>query len=153
MITLIAIGNTYMGDDGIGVVIVEAIKDKLPADIDVQFWATKDALSVASELLEIDTPIVIVDCADMGIKGGDFRCFTQSECLLTQHHAIVSTHGFAFADALALAEALGFKQPLYFFAIQAEQIKFEHKISDVLQKNSDRLAKALLAYLEQLSKL
>ena len=150
VITLIAIGNVNMGDDGIAIAVVETIKEQLSSDIEVQIWESKDALSVASELLEIDTPVVIVDCADMGIKGGHFKWFKQSECSLEQHHNIISTHGFGFADALALAEILGFKQDLYFFAIQAIQIEFEHDISDVLQKNINIMSKSLSAQLDKL---
>ena len=149
-VTLIAIGNRNRGDDGIALSIVEAIKDQLPPDIDVQIWEDKDALSVAAELLEIKTPVVIVDCADMGIKGGDFRWFKQSECSFEQHLNAVSTHGFGFADALALAETLGFEQDLSFFAIQPIQINFEHGISDVLEKNIDTMSKSLLAQLDKL---
>ena len=149
-ITLIAIGNRNRGDDGIGLFIVEAIKDQLSPDIDVQIWEDKDALSVAAELLEIKTPIVIVDCADMGIKGGDFRWFKQSECSFEQHLNTISTHGFGFADALALAETLGFEQDLSFFAIQPIQLDFEHGISDVLEKNRDTMSKSLLAQLDKL---
>ena len=149
-ITLIAVGNRNRGDDGIGLAIVESIKGRLSADIAVQIWESKDALSVAAELLEIHTPIVVVDCADMGIKGGDFRWFKQSECTIQQHLNLISTHGFGFADALALAETLGFEQDLFFFAIQPLQIDFELELSDVLTKNIDTMSESLLVHLEQL---
>lgn len=149
-VTLIAVGNRNRGDDGIGLAIVESIKGCLSADIAVQIWESKDALSVAAELLEIHTPIVVVDCADMGIKGGDFRWFKQSECTIQQHLNLISTHGFGFADALALAETLGFEQDLFFFAIQPLQIDFELELSDVLKKNIDTMSESLLVQLEQL---
>ena len=148
-ITLIAVGNRNRGDDGIGLAIVESIKGRLSADIAVQIWESKDALSVAAELLEIHTPIVVVDCADMGIKGGDFRWFKQSECTIQQHLNLISTHGFGFADALALAETLGFEQDLFFFAIQPLQIDFELELSDVLKKNIDTMSESLLVHLEK----
>lgn len=149
-VTLIAVGNRNMGDDGIALTIVESIKEQLPDDIEVQIWEGKDALSVAAELLEIHTPIVVVDCADMALKGGEFKWFKQSECSLQQHLNLISTHGFGFADALALAEALGFKQDLFFFAIQPVEINFEHGISEILQKNQVAIRNSLLAQLEQL---
>jgi len=149
-ITLIAIGNRTMGDDGIGLALVEKIKDQLPDNVDVQIWESKDALSVVAELLEICTPIVVVDCADMGLEGGAYRWFKQSECSLEQHHNVISTHGFGFSDALALAETLGFKQDLYFFAIQAIQIDFEQGLNEILRKNMDVMSKSLLAELDKL---
>ncbi len=149
-ITLVGIGNTNMGDDGIGIVIVDTIKNQLSSDVDVQIWESRDALSVASELLEIETPIVIVDCADMGMKGGEFKWFHQSDCKLEQHHKSVSTHGLGFSDALALSKSLGFDQELYFFAIQPVQIEFEQEVSECLQKNMSDMSDSLLANLNEL---
>jgi len=149
-ITLIAIGNRAMGDDGIALVLVESIREQITEDINVQIWESKDALSVASELLEVKTPIIIVDCADMGLSGGTFRWFRQSECQLGQHQNVISTHGFGFSDALALAEQLGFSQDIYFFAIQAESIKFEGEISQVLKDNIPLMTNSLITYIDDL---
>ncbi|MCP3850878.1 MAG: hydrogenase maturation protease [Gammaproteobacteria bacterium] len=150
VLTLIAIGNDSMGDDGIALALVECIKEKIPADINVQLWESKDALSVASELLGIDTPIIIVDCADMGLSGGTFRWFRQSECQLELHQNVISTHGFGFSDALALAEQLGFSQAIYFFAIQAENIELECGISQVLKNNLPHMSDSLLSHIDDL---
>ncbi len=150
-ITLIAIGNRNMGDDGIGPVLLEEIKTQLSDNIDIHFWENKDALSIAAELLEIHNPIVIIDCADMGLNGGDFKWFNRSQCLLENHFELLSTHGFGFAEALALVEQLGFKQELYFFAIQPVVIDFAQPISSGLQNKIASLANELLKRLNKLS--
>jgi len=150
LITLVAIGNQNVADDGIGLYLLETIQDKLSDDIDVRFWKNKDALSITAELLEIKTPIVIVDCADMGLKGGEFRWFEQSECQLAQQTDIISTHSFGFSDALALAETLGFKQAVFFFAIQPMQLEVKNEISPFLVANKTEYEKSLLTQLEKL---
>ncbi|WP_198263764.1 hydrogenase maturation protease [sulfur-oxidizing endosymbiont of Gigantopelta aegis] len=150
LLTLIAIGNQNRGDDGIGIAIVENIKNQLPSTIDVQLWESRDALSVAAELLAINMSIIIVDCADMGLKGGEYKWFKQSECVLEQHHNVLSTHGFGFSDALALAETLGFEQDLYFFAVQAVEIEFKQGLSDILQKNMNVMSDLLLEKINNL---
>ncbi len=156
-LTLIAIGNRSMGDDGIGLLVVESIKKQLPDDIDVQIWENMDALSVTAELLEIQTAIVIVDCADMGLNAGESKWFKQSECVLSQHLNLISTHGFGFAEALALAETLGFKQKLFFFAIQPSDISFDsafnNEISEALKNNIAAMCKSLLLELSKLLEL
>ncbi len=149
-LSLVAVGNRTMGDDGIAPVIVEVLQENLSSGIDVQIWENADALSIAAELLTIDKTIVLVDCADMGLPSGEFRWFHQSECVLGEHLNLVSTHGFGFADALALAETLGFDQDMYFFAIQPERIEFTDKLSKCLQENIPRLAAALSTQLERL---
>ncbi len=157
-LTLIAIGNRSMGDDGIGLIVVESIKKQLSDDIDVQIWENMDALSVTAELLEIQTPtIVIVDCADMGLNAGESMWFKQSECALDKHLNLISTHGFGFADALALAETLGFKQQLFFFAIQPSDTSFDsafnNEISETLKNNTAAMCKSLLLELYELLEL
>ena len=152
-ITLIAVGNRNMGDDGIGPVLLEEIKTQLSDNIDIHFWESKDALSVAAELLEIHNPIVIIDCADMGLNGGDFKWFDRSQCLLENHFELLSTHGFGFAEALTLVEQLGFKQDLYFFAIQPVVIDFAQPISSGLYNKIPSLANELLKQLNQLCDL
>jgi hydrogenase maturation protease len=139
-----------MGDDGIALCLLETIKDELSDTIEIQLWENKDALSITAELLEIKNPIVIVDCADMGLKGGDCRWFNQSECNLEQHLNVLSTHGFGFSEALALAEALGFEQSLFFFAIQPEQLDFGSDISSTLKKKKASIAQTLLMQVQQL---
>ncbi|MCK5665484.1 MAG: hydrogenase maturation protease [Thiotrichaceae bacterium] len=151
--TLIAIGNRNMGDDGIGPVLLEEIKRQLADDIEVHIWESKDALSVAAELLEIHNPIVIIDCADMGLNGGDFKWFNRAQCLLENHFELLSTHGFGFAEALALVEQLGFKQELYFFALQPVVIGFAQPISSGLYNKIPSLTNELLKRLNQLCDL
>lgn len=150
VITLAGVGNRGMADDGIGLVILESLLDKLTDDIDVKFWEHNDALSIAAELLEIQTPIVIIDCADMGLQGGAFRWFKRSECQLSDDLQTLSTHGFGFADALALADALGFEQHIFFFAIQPVKFEFNSKISPVLEKKTALMADSLLEQVHQL---
>ena len=107
-------------------------------------WEDKDALSVASELLEINTPILIVDCADMGLCAGDYRCFNVEEVQLVGHMQAISTHGLGFTEALQLAQTLGFEQPLSVFAVQPEQLEQGLSLSPVLEQKKNQLAAALL---------
>ncbi|NOQ77852.1 MAG: hydrogenase maturation protease [Gammaproteobacteria bacterium] len=148
--TIIAIGNRNMGDDGIGIVLLESINAQLSDNIDVLFWENKDSLSIAAELLEIHNPIVIIDCADMGLSGGDYRWFTQSDCQLENHFELLSTHGFGFAEALALVEELGFSEDLYFFAVQPVHLDFNQPVSKQLQNRIPSLAYELLKQLKHL---
>lgn len=148
-VTLIGIGNRYAGDDGIAPTLLESICSGLSEHIELQLWEDKDALSISADLLDIHTPVIIVDCADMGLEAGAYRWFKASECQLSQHMESVSTHGFGFSDALQLAQTLGFEQPLYFFAIQPEQMEPGESLSPALQKNLKRYEDALLHQLNQ----
>ena len=139
-----------MGDDGIGIVLLERINEQLSDRINVLFWENKDSLYIAAELLDIHNPIIIIDCADMGLSGGDYKWFSQSECQLENHFELLSTHGFGFSEALALVKELGFSEDLYFFAIQPVHIDFDYSISRQLQNKIPSLADELLKQLQHL---
>jgi len=152
-LTLIAIGNSTMADDGIALLLLkymllDQFKEQLAENIEYYFWDNQDALTMAAELLEINTPIIIIDCADMGLKAGEFRWFHSSECQLQNHFNLLSTHGFGFTEALALVEQLGFNQPLYFFAIQPACIEWNKPVSRLLYKKIPDLSQELLKQLQ-----
>lgn len=149
VLTLIAVGNRSMGDDGIGPVLLDYVRLHLADTIALQFWENKDALSIAAELLEINTAIVIIDCADMGLKGGNFKWLKQSECLLNEHFELLSSHDFGFAEALALVQQLGFNQDLYFFLVQPVNICYTPEICSNLKNKLPALANELLKQLRQ----
>lgn len=149
-LTVIGIGNYLRGDDSVALLLLQKIKNRLAQTTEVQLWEDKDALSITSELLEIQTPIVIVDCADMGLKAGEYRFFNASECNLSQHLDSISTHGFGFAEALALAQTLGFHQALYFFAVQPEQMELEQSLSLTLKTKLENIAQSLVQQIQQL---
>ena len=148
-VTVIGIGNRNVGDDAIALVILDTIKDKVSNTVDVQRWEDKDALSITSELLEITTPIIIVDCADMGLKAGEYRFFKAEECSLSQHLQSVSTHGLGFSDALELAKTLGFEQALSIFAIQPDKLELSQSLSPVLEQKKEDISAALLHKLNE----
>lgn len=150
LLTLAGIGNRLVGDDGIALYLLENIESQLPDGIDVRLWEDLDALSIAAELMTIQTPLIIVDCADMGLNGGAYRWFKASECNLAQQLNSLSTHGFGFADALALARTLGFMQSLFFFAIQPEQFNLNEPISAALRNRKMSMSHSLLQHLQQL---
>lgn len=148
-ITVVGIGNRTMGDDGIALSLLDTIKDELPAEIDIQFWENKDALSITAELMAIQMPVVIVDCADMGLSGGEYRWFKETECYLEKHSHSLSTHGVGFADALALAQTLGFMQSLFFFTVQPVKLDCSLELSITLQNKKPSMADSLLQHLLQ----
>lgn len=149
-ITLIGLGNTLRQDDSVGLVLVKEIRTQLSGRIDVRLWHGLDALSMAAELLEINNTVVMVDCADMGLPSGEFRWFESTQCHLKNDFSCVSTHGFGFEEALALAETIGFKQKLYFFAIQPFDLGFSSSLSQPLKQQLTTVSDALLHHLDEL---
>lgn len=114
-----AVGSRACGDDAVGLVLAERLRGD--AGVDVALWEDRDALDVAGALLEGDGPVVLVDCADMGLPPGSWRLL--GEGVARDHRDTVSTHGLGLADALTLARALGCERDVRLFGVQPFDVR------------------------------
>lgn len=118
-LSVIGIGSQSAGDDAIGLRLVEGLaRRRVRAGLSFHLWGDVDALTLAHDLTELSTPALIADCADMGLEPGGHRWFNGRSGALTVRSGSVSTHGIGMAEALALAESLGFDQRIAIFGVQ-----------------------------------
>lgn len=118
-LSVIGIGNRYAGDDGVGVRLVERLSKRRPwTDLSFLLWEDTDALTLTHDLIDLESPVLIVDCADMGIEPGEYRCFDARSAKLKLHMDSVSTHGLGMAEAIELAALMGFDMPVTIFGVQ-----------------------------------
>jgi hydrogenase maturation protease len=105
-VKIFAVGNSFYGDDGVGVAVLDSIReaDTFPgADL---FDAHTDALA----LLDRFTPNelnVIIDAADMGLEPGAVVAFRPDEVRMKIKSDHLSMHGFGLGETFVLAEQLG----------------------------------------------
>ncbi|HPF70085.1 MAG TPA: hydrogenase maturation protease [Candidatus Krumholzibacteria bacterium] len=103
---VIAAGNSFCGDDGVGAAVLDAIRERniLPGVdlVDVQ----TDALALV-ELLEPQEPAIVVDAARMGAAPGSVAVLRPDEESLGLRGDHLSLHGLGLPEALALARRLG----------------------------------------------
>ncbi len=120
-LTVAGIGSRYLADDGVGLYLVGEL-DRLPAGVRRELWEDADAPTLTLRLLELSGPVLLVDCADMGLAGGEWRCFRADPCgregRLLPRSRTVSCHGLGVAEAVAMAVALGFDRPVHVFGVQ-----------------------------------
>jgi hydrogenase maturation protease len=116
---VIGVGTRLGRDDEIGLLLTERlVEDGVLDEADALSLEGADAADVATALLGLRQPVLIADCADMGLSPGTFRGFDDHEAGLHLRADAASTHGLGLADGLALARALGFDQPVRIFAVQ-----------------------------------
>lgn len=103
---VIAAGNAFYGDDGVGAAVLEAIRksDILPG-VDLIDIRT-DALALLDHLVPGEKT-VIVDAARMGLEPGDVAAFRPEEAALRIRGDNLSVHGFGLAEVFAMARGLG----------------------------------------------
>ncbi len=102
---IIGFGNPLLGDEGIGVRVVEELKGlELPDGVTVVDGGTA-GLGLLG-LMEGHQRVIIVDAADMGQPLGQVVRFTPSEAWFKAAEAPLSLHQIGLGEVLALSEAL-----------------------------------------------
>jgi len=138
---IIAVGNAFYGDDGVGAAVLERIRerDSLPGAelIDIQ----TDALALIDHLAPGDRH-VIVDAAQMGREPGEIVAFGPGEVRIRIRQDNLSVHGFGLGEAFNLATQLG-KMPRDVLIVGVEPARIE--INTGL---SDAVAAAVPAVIE-----
>ncbi len=141
---ILALGNPLRGDDGIGPAVLQHLQET----------ATLTALSTAVfpphiTLIDGGTPgletalilqgydrVIVIDAADMGSKPGTWKRFHLSDISpAKQAHMNGTLHNAGFAEAVALAEALGILPPeIILYGIQPESIEWDIGLSHAVQQ-------------------
>jgi hydrogenase maturation protease len=118
-LSVIGVGSWLSRDDAVGLMLVNELAARAPKPgLDFHSWESADALTITHEMLELSSPILLVDCADLGLNPGEWKCFEADKARLLLHADTVSTHGLCLADALELARGLGFDKPVHVFGVQ-----------------------------------
>jgi hydrogenase maturation protease len=145
---VLALGNPLRGDDGVGLAILETLASaKLPAGVDLLDGGTAGLETAV--LLEGYQRLLILDAADFGAPPGSWRRFPYTpELFLTQTTMQGTLHDAGLAEALQLAEAIGFlPAEVLIFGVQPGMIGWEEGLSEEVATVVEEVATAVLAYL------
>ena len=144
IIVVVGIGSRLSRDDGIGLVLVEALIDDgtLPRD-DALLLENADAATVASTLLELNCPLLLVDCADVGRLPGTHHLLDETMAQTKLATDTASTHGLGLADGLAIARELGFSEAVTIFAVQPYDLSPRPGLTPELTARLPKLLSAL----------
>jgi hydrogenase maturation protease len=149
--SVVGIGSRAGRDDGVGLALVERLErnGRFP-ELSFLLWENADAATVAYNLLELETPVLLVDCADMGLAPGECRMFDQRNVSLNLRTDSISTHGLGLAEALTLARSLGFEQDAHVFGVQPFDLNPGLSLSSRMEERFDDLCDALGTRIEDL---
>ena len=140
-LTVVGIGSRLSRDDAIGLELVQALS--APPGVGVLLWEDADALTLAHELLQLTTPLLVVDCADMRLAPGTWRSFPLDGSAQAWSGSVISTHGLGMAEALTIARQLGFQQPVKVFGVQPFDIRPGTGLSTPMAQRLESLQQAL----------
>ena len=142
---IIAVGNSFYGDDGVGVAVLDIIRqfDVFPEAelVDVQ----TDALALLDHLARGEKNVV-VDAAQMGLEPGAAVGFRPSEVRLKIKSDHLSMHGFGLAEAFDLAVQLD-KMPsdVLIVGVEPERVEINKGLSDIVNRAVPRIISIIQA--------
>lgn len=149
MIKVFGIGNILLGDDGIGVRIVECIKEEIKnisEYIEVIIGET-DYLYCLNEIDEDDT-VVIIDSTYLNINPGYVSCFNFKNCdrFLKSFN---SQHESSLLKALLIENS---NINGYLIGIEIDKVDFSLELTETLKDNFNSICLEVLKYIKEIYK-
>lgn len=132
-ILILGLGNLLLKDEGVGVVVVQRIKDMaLPSDVEVMDGGTKglDLLYY----IEGRKKVIVIDAVRAGEPPGTMYRFTDKD-IADKKGLFRSAHGIDFTDALKFAEFFKNKpDEVIFIGIEPESLDEGLELSPIIEK-------------------
>lgn len=141
-VAVIGIGNILLGDDGVGVRVVEELrKRKLPENVKIYDGATS-GLRIINFLVDVDKGI-IVDAVRGGKSPGNIYRFPIEEAL--NKPSIISLHDIDFVFAYKVSrDVLGLTRDITIIGIEPERIERGLELSEKVKKAVPEAVKLIL---------
>lgn len=141
---IIAIGNVLMGDDGIGVIVAEKIRNELE-NMGLEVIIGETDVNYCISKIDKEDLIFIIDAADCNCRVGEINVLTIKDFnTLKEGH---TQHSFGLLELLKIyfPELRG-----YIIAIQIENTSFKLGINTVLEENIDKIGKETINIIKNL---
>ncbi|TEB12845.1 Hydrogenase 2 maturation protease [Pelotomaculum sp. FP] len=137
-IFVIGVGNLLLGDEGIGIHLIQAMKkERLPRYVELVDGGTA-GIDLLYWLEEADYAI-IVDCVEAGAEPGAIFRVPGDELLIKSKGQLISLHDINLSEVLLLATKMNKLPPTIIFGIQPEAIGYQTELSPTLQNTLPRL--------------
>jgi hydrogenase maturation protease len=143
-VVVIGLGNPLMGDDGLGLVVLDELRSgySLPRNVELIDGGTwgMNLLPVIEDADEL----ILIDAIDVGATPGTLVRL-EHERLPRYLATKISPHQVDLRDVLALAELRGTLPPdTVALGLQPESVELRNSLSDVLRRRVDQLARAVV---------
>jgi hydrogenase maturation protease len=140
-LTVLGVGNELMGDDGIGIRVVRALREQvLPDDVEL-IDAGVGGLNLLN-VIERAEAILAIDAAEMNMPPGSYR-WVSPEQLRDSQGPFLSLHDTSFAETLWLTERFFARPPTTIFAIQPASVEPRLGLSPPLAEKLPELVHAV----------
>ena len=131
-IAVIGLGNTLRKDDGIGIIVLEALLKsfKRPQIDYLNFGIASFDLVHRMEAYEL---ILLIDGIDAGLKPGELKIFELKDISYNLKSLALSTHEFDLKSLFELYKRFELKSKIYVAGIQVQDVSFGDSLSQPLK--------------------
>ncbi len=119
-VRVIGVGNTLMGDDGVGSVVARAVADRVPDDVTVIVGETA-GMQLAPHFMEADA-VIVVDAIDARDEPGAVFRFDPDDVEATRMRSNTS-HGIGLPYLVTSARMAGHYPEVVVFAVQVGDVR------------------------------
>ncbi|MEW6215488.1 MAG: HyaD/HybD family hydrogenase maturation endopeptidase [Nitrospirota bacterium] len=141
-ILILGIGNLLLKDEGVGVHVVERMKDMaLPPDVEVMDGGTMGFNLLY--YLEGREKVIVIDAAKAGSPPGTLYRFTDKD-LADKRGFFRTAHDFDFVDALKTARFLGHKPEVIIIGVEPEDMSDGLELSPVIKEKIPRIIELVM---------
>jgi hydrogenase maturation protease len=140
---IIGVGNPFRGDDGVGRIVSQRLKAKLPPGAEV-FESIGEALSLM-ELWGSAPKVILIDAAEAGEAPGAVSRMDASLEALPSAYFHMSTHAFSVAEAIEMARSLGqLPDNVIVYGIQGASFEHGEGLSPAAERGAAEAVKRIL---------
>ncbi|MDD4493547.1 MAG: hydrogenase maturation protease [Eubacteriales bacterium] len=129
MMKLVAVGNRFMKDDGIGIIVAEQLRDRL-TDLKLDIIIGETDCGGGFYLLNDNDFVIILDAFYIGSEPGSVHMFSIHDVLL-QPSGSVMQHDMSMIELMKLYNC---KWRGYIIGIEAADIGFGDELSPILKE-------------------
>jgi len=139
---ILGCGNLLLQDEGVGVHLIEYLKDKeLPADVELLDGGTAGFSLV--DFITQASKVVIVDAVKAGGRPGDIYCFGLED-FETEDSPKTSLHDITLKDVFAMAKKLGPLPKIRIIGIEPKSIDYGTELSAEISRLLPKIAELAL---------
>jgi len=141
-ILIVGIGNLLCRDEGIGVHVIQEIKNmKLPDHIDLLDMGTS-TMDLISYLEGVKKLIVIDAMKAGGAPGTIYKC--RPEDLLPEEEGPISLHEIGLLESLNMAQKMGMKIDTVIIGVEPRVLDWGMELSDEVESKIPTIIEAVL---------
>lgn len=141
-LTVLGIGNILMRDDGIGVLVMEAVRDSRDWDEEVEFIDGGAGGLGLMPIIESAHRLLVLDAADMGLDVGEIRVVSPEQ-VSNSSQGRISLHDAPFIETWRLCKQFFTAPPATLLAIQAADVTYGRELSPALAAKMDELVRSV----------